>query len=261
MTNNKITAVSLMLASLLGLAGCAASIDSTQENSPPPRRQLTTEAEKLYAEKQFTVYDPAETVNRHIYKFNAQLDTYVLLPIVDAYKYVTPAFVRRGISNFFLNVGEATNFTNAVFQIKPDKAAKTLGRFVINTTVGLAGTFDVATNWGIERQPEDFGETLGYWGAGSGSYIVLPILGSSNVRDTLGTIVDYATLYVIIPSSVKDTVTYDVAAYGIEPINERYSNNFRYFSTGSPFEYELVRYIITQARNQEIEKQHNDITP
>ena len=246
---------------ILSLAGCTSSTSSTQENSPPPRRELTSETEKNYAETQFAVYDPAETMNRHIYKFNAELDTYVLLPIVDAYKYVTPAFVRRGVTNFFLNVGEATNFTNAVFQIKPDKAAKTLGRFVVNTTVGLAGTFDVATDMGIERQPEDFGETLGYWGAGSGAYIVLPILGPSNVRDTLGTFVDYATLYVVIPNSVKDTTAYDVVAYGIEPINQRYNNNFRYFSTGSPFEYELVRYIVTQSRTQEIKKQRDDRTP
>jgi len=238
----------LALISTLLLVSCA----SEEPAYTLPQRQFSDHAEQNKAEKQFSENDPAQTLNKNIYVFNAQLDDYVLLPVVNAYTDVTPDFLRRGITNFFLNVSEITNFTNALLQIRPVKAGQTLSRFVINTTIGLAGTFDVATLWGVEREPEDFGKTLGYWGAGPGIYIVLPALGPSNLRDTIGKIADYATLYFIIPKSVQDTAVYDVASYGLQPINERYTNDFRYFSTGSPFDYELVRFIATEAREQEI---------
>jgi phospholipid-binding lipoprotein MlaA len=128
-------------------------------------------------------------------------------------------------------------------------------RFTLNTTIGLAGFFDVATNFGLERQHEDFGETLAQWGAGPGAYVVLPVLGPSNVRDTVGQVVDYATLTFIIPARIQDTTAYDIVAYGIQPVNLRYINDFRYYSSGSPFEYELVRYIVTQTRAAQIAKQ------
>ncbi len=236
----------------VGLAACSAPPKVPPFNAAKTERQFTTQAEQDFAQQQFMVYDPAEGANKQVYKFNAKLDKYVLLPIVDAYKYVTPGFVRRGVTNFFMNVGEVHNFTNALLQAKPYQATKTLGRFMLNTTVGLAGTVDVATDAGLKRHPEDFGKTLGYWGAGSGAYIMLPVLGPSNVRDTVGAIADYATMYFIIPDSVQNSTAYAVAAYGLQPIDARYSNEFRYFSTGSPFEYELVRYIVTQARNLEI---------
>jgi phospholipid-binding lipoprotein MlaA len=220
----------------------------------PPRRHFTTAAGQEAADKEFAVYDPAEGVNKHLYDFNARLDKYFFIPVVDAYTYVTPEFFRRGVHNFFLNIGEVTNFTNAVFQVNPAKAGTTLGRFVINTTVGLLGTFDPATQIGLERQPEDFGRTLGRWGAAPGAYVVLPVLGPSNVRDTIGRVVDYATLYFIIPDSVKDTTPYDVIAYGVQPVDMRYSNSFHYYDSGSPFEYELVRYIVTQTRELGIAK-------
>jgi len=250
----KLAASILLLSVQLGVAGCSTS-PASDEALIPPQRHFTSQAEQDTAVQEFYVYDPAQTTNKNIYKFNAKLDEYVFLPVVDAYKFVTPEFFRRGVSNFFANIGEVTNFTNALLQVKPVTASQTLARFVINSTAGLAGTSDVATDWGIARQPEDFGKTLGYWGVDSGAYVVLPALGPSNIRDTVGKIVDYATLYFIIPASVQDTVAYDVVAYGLQPIDLRYTNRFRYFSTGSPFEYELVRYVVTQTRNQEIENE------
>lgn len=247
---NPLRALSILC--LLALCACGSS---TPETWTPPRRQFATDAQREQAAHEFAVYDPAQGVNRHIYKFNAEADRYVLIPIVDAYTYVTPVFLRRRVSDFFLNVAEVTNFTNAILQLAPKKAGMTLGRFALNTTIGLLGTFDVATGWGLQRQPEDFGKTLGHWGASPGAYIVLPLLGPSNARDTVGQIVDYATLTFLIPPDIRDTAAYDALAYGLQPINLRYSNDFRYFSSGSPFEYELVRYITTQVRTLEIEKE------
>jgi phospholipid-binding lipoprotein MlaA len=237
---------------LLALTACSATVP--EDGAQPTQRHFTDDAHEDYAENEFAVYDPAEGTNKYIYKFNAELDEYVLIPVVDAYTYVTPEFLRNRVSDFFLNAGEIGNFINATLQVSPEKAATTLGRFAVNTTVGLLGTFDVATGWGMPRHPEDFGQTFGYWGAGPGPYIVLPFFGPSNLRDTIGTVADFATFSLIVPNHIEDTTTYRIVDYGLKPIDERYSNHFRYFESGTPFEYELVRYVATHAREVEIAK-------
>jgi len=219
-----------------------------------PVRNYIAIATPEAGQRQFIVHDPVEGFNKQVYKFNARLDDYVLIPIVNGYKYIVPEVIRGGVSNFFLNVGEVTNFTNAALQASPKKASKTLGRFVVNTTAGLLGTVDVATKIGLARQPEDFGQTLGKWGYGPGPYLVLPLVGPSNVRDAAGRIVDLVALSALIPNNIEGETGYKVVTYGVLPVDARYRNNFRYFNSGSPFEYELVRFINTQARKAEIEK-------
>ena len=113
---------------------------------------------------------------------------------------------------------------------------------MINSTIGLFGLFDVATELGVPRQTADFGQTLAVWGADTGPYLVLPALGPSNLRDAVGTAVDWATLSFAIPSSILDNTAYDYAPIWLQPTDARYQVPFRYHSTGSPFEYELVRY-------------------
>jgi phospholipid-binding lipoprotein MlaA len=255
MLKSSVICISVLLTGLFSLTACGSA---PQEPPVTPTRHFTNPAFKAYADKEFAVYDPAEGVNKQIYKFNAGLDEYFLLPVVGAYTGVTPKFVRTGVSNFFLNVGEVNNFANSVLQVNPKKAGITLTRFVVNTTAGLLGTIDVATRIGIERQQEDFGKTLAHYGAGTGAYVVLPVLGPSNVRDTIGTIVDYGTFVFIIPEDIQHTVPYEVIDYGLQPVNLRYSNDFRYYSSGSPFEYELVRYISTQRRSAQIEKERKE---
>ena len=234
---------------LLFLSACQSVPDDVQ----PPRRQFTDADMKGYALAEFNVDDPVEGTNKQLYKFNAEADKYVLLPIVDSYKYVTPEFLRNRVHDFFLNVGEFGNFTNAIFQIKPVQAGKTLGRFVVNTTAGLLGTFDVASEIGIDRHPEDFGKTLGYYGVGSGAYVVLPFFGPSNIRDTAGLVVDTALFSLAVPNDIEDSIPYEIADYGIQPLDMRAANDFRYYETGSPFEYELVRYISATARELQVE--------
>ena len=137
--------------------------------------------------------DPLEGINRGIYKFNDVTDKAVFKPVATAYKSVTPSPIRTGINNFFNNLGGITSVFNNLLQLKFANAFSEAGRFVINSTFGLAGFIDVA---GMDKVPvhkEDFGQTLGHWGAGTGAYLVLPFLGPSDLRDATGLIIDTAT--------------------------------------------------------------------
>lgn len=137
--------------------------------------------------------DPLESVNRGVYKFNDVADRAVFKPVATAYKTVTPSPIRIGFSNFFSNLGSFTNVFNNLLQFKFANAFSEAGRFVINSTFGLAGFIDVAGMDNIPVHKEDFGQTLGYWGAGPGAYLVLPFIGPSSVRDTTGLVVDVST--------------------------------------------------------------------
>ena len=135
--------------------------------------------------------DPWEGYNRAVFAFNNGLDTALLKPAAQAYDTVVPEPVDQGVSNFFANLGEVGNFANSLLQAKPGASVRALVRLTINSTVGLLGLFDIATELGIERGAEDFGQTLGAWGAGPGPYLVLPVLGPSTVRDGLAAPVDF----------------------------------------------------------------------
>ena len=137
--------------------------------------------------------DPLEGMNRGIYKFNDVADKAVIKPVATVYKTITPSPARTGINNFFNNLGSITTVLNDLLQFKFTNAFTDAGRFVINSTSGLAGFIDVAGMDNIERHKEDFGQTLGYWGVNSGPYLVLPFFGPSSVRDTSGMIFDTAT--------------------------------------------------------------------
>lgn len=136
--------------------------------------------------------DPYESFNRSMYAFNDGLDHAVLEPVAKGYRAVTNEPVREGVSNFLSNLHEPLNAANQMLQGKPSDAAGAAGRFVINTTIGIVGIFDTASNFGLERKVEDFGQTLGVWGVKSGPYLVLPVIGSTNPRDLFGIGVDAA---------------------------------------------------------------------
>ncbi|MDD1608707.1 MAG: VacJ family lipoprotein [Methylococcaceae bacterium] len=137
--------------------------------------------------------DPLEGINRGIYKFNDVTDKAIFKPVATAYKAVAPTAVRTGVNNFFGNLSMITTVLNDLLQFKFAYAFTDAGRFVINSTFGLAGFIDLASRDKIEKRKEDFGQTLGHWGVGSGAYLVLPFLGPSSLRDTTGLIVDSAT--------------------------------------------------------------------
>ena len=130
--------------------------------------------------------DPLEPMNRAIFEFNEVVDDNILEPVAKGYRYVTPDPVERSVSNFFNNLGEINTIINSALQMKLDKTITSSSRLAINSTVGVLGLFDVATSLGIQREREDFGQTLGHYGISSGPYLVLPFFGPSSFRDAPG---------------------------------------------------------------------------
>lgn len=139
------------------------------------------------------VHDPLEGYNRAMYKFNDAVDTAVLKPVAKGYDAVVPDPISQGISNFFSNLNDITVILNDLLQGKFEQAGRDTHRFVVNTTVGVGGIFDVASLTGLNKNNEDFGQTLGVWGAEPGAYVVLPFFGPRNVRDSFGLIGDILT--------------------------------------------------------------------
>jgi phospholipid-binding lipoprotein MlaA len=137
--------------------------------------------------------DPWEPFNRVVFQFNDDFDTAFLKPVAKGYQAITPAPVDRGITNFFENLADVRNTVNNALQFKMARAATSLGRVVVNSTVGVLGFVDVASNMNLPKYNEDFGQTLGAWGLPSGPFVVLPFLGPSTGRDTVGLVGDWYT--------------------------------------------------------------------
>lgn len=134
--------------------------------------------------------DPLETVNRKIDVFNQKFDKAVAKPVAKAYRFVTPDPLDRGITNFFRNLADIPSAANNLLQLKPLRALNDVGRVCVNTTIGLLGLFDVASDMGMPNYKEDLGQTLGYWGVGEKPYLVIPFLGPSTLRDFAGSLGD-----------------------------------------------------------------------
>lgn len=172
---NRIVAALLGLV-LLGISGCA---------TPPPEDDPDALAEWN------EINDPFEPANRAIFDFNAGVDRILIKPLAQGYRWLLPDYLRDAIHNILANLDEPVNFFNSVLQGDAERAATVLGRIVINSTVGVAGMFDVASSeFGLAPVEEDFGQTLAVWGADDGGYLVLPIFGPSSVRDGIGRGVD-----------------------------------------------------------------------
>ena len=167
-TSTKTVAAALLFGTSLGLAGCATGPDRD------PR-------------------DPLEPLNRAVYSFNDMIDRIALEPLAQGYQAITPAPVDKGVTNFFNNLSDLRSAANNLLQFKIGRAFSDVGRFAVNSTVGVLGVMDVASNMDLPRYNEDFGQTLGVWGFGSGPYIVLPFFGPSSGRDSVGVVVDWFT--------------------------------------------------------------------
>nr|WP_241077682.1 VacJ family lipoprotein [Pseudomonas seleniipraecipitans] len=198
------------------------------------------------------VYDPLESWNRRVYHFNYRFDEWVFLPVVDGYRYITPSLVQKGVSNFFGNLGDVPNLLNSALQLKGQRSLNTTARLLLNTTIGVVGLWDPATLMGLPRQAEDFGQTLGYYGAPSGAYLMLPILGPSNLRDTGGLVVDFGAAQAINYLDMAEISSDHPEIIALRAVNQRATTNFRYGQINSPFEYEKLRFFYTESRKLQI---------
>lgn len=134
--------------------------------------------------------DPWQATNQRIFKLNYYLDQVIVRPVASAYNLFVPRIARQGIGNFFSNIDDINVFVNDLLQFKFDAALNDSGRFLINSTLGVAGVMDVASDFGLRKNEEDFGQTLGSWGVGPGPYVMLPLFGGRNVRDSFGLTLD-----------------------------------------------------------------------
>lgn len=186
-------------------------------------------------------YDPWERLNRATYRFNARFDEAVFFPVASGYRRL-PAPVRGGVHHFFANLGEVVSVVNYTAQLRPAAGVRSLGRFVINSTVGIGGLFDVAARLHLRAAPTGFSATLARWGMHPGPYLVIPILGPSTLRDGVGFFTDFGTTYLI---NVADLYRGDISwvLRPVEAVDIRSNTSFRYYATGSPFEYDTIRFL------------------
>ncbi|MFZ3222026.1 MAG: VacJ family lipoprotein [Rugosibacter sp.] len=161
--------------------------------------------------------DPLEGFNRVMFAFNDGVDQVVLKPVATGYDAVLPTPVRTGVTNFFGNIADVFIGINNLLQGKVSDGAGDLGRVAVNSTLGLLGVFDVASNMGIEKHEEDFGQTFGRWGADSGAFVVVPFFGPRTVRDTAGLVLDVATD----PVSYVDHVPTRNTMAGVRLVDDR----------------------------------------
>jgi phospholipid-binding lipoprotein MlaA len=162
--------------------------------------------------------DPLESYNRTMFDVNRAIDKAVVRPIAVGYEKITPEFVDIGVSNFFSNLDDVVVIVNDLLQFKLEQAVQDTVRFSMNSTIGLFGLIDIATPMGLEKNYEDFGQTLGYWGVGEGYYLVLPLLGPSTTRDMFRYPIDY---YVFDPVSYVSPTRDRLLLLGTDLVDER----------------------------------------
>lgn len=193
--------------------------------------------------------DPLEPYNRSMTKFNDAVDNAVLKPVATTYQELTPMLVRTGVSNFFANIGDSWSFVNNSLQLRLEPAVSSFFRFAINSTMGLAGILDVASEMGIDRYKQDFGLTLGRWGVPTGPYFVLPVLGPSTIRDTVALPVDMSgnLLSTVDPVSARNSL------YALRAVDAR-ANLLRAGSVlddAALDKYSFTRDVYLQVRREE----------
>jgi phospholipid-binding lipoprotein MlaA len=190
--------------------------------------------------------DPLEPINRGIYKFNDGVDKVLIKPAAEFYRFAIPQFMRTGVSNFFSNLNDVIVALNSLLQGKLTQAGSDVARLIVNTTVGVLGLIDVATEVGLEKNNEDFGQTLGYWGIGDGPYLVLPLLGPSSARDAVGWVGD---IYAWPPTYIKSEGTRNIVI-GVRFVTLRADllEASRILETAALDPYEFVRDAYLQRR-------------
>ena len=253
MIGRHLTTTAILAAALLA-SGCAAT--TPDPGGAKAQRTLADVMPVGDATLLERANDPWEGWNRRVYDFNARFDRYLFIPVVEGYKRAVPAPARTSVNNFMRNIREILNVGNALLQFRLRTAARSTGRFAVNSTVGFAGLLDPATEMGLFYQREDFGQTLGVWGVGPGPYMVLPFLGPSNTRDAFGLGVDWYAwqqldLFGYVEWSDDQVLNWPTLLYAIDT---RANIAFRYYETGSVYEYLWVRKLYLELREFQIER-------
>lgn len=210
-------------------------------------------------------YDPWQRMNRGIFWFNDQCDVYVLEPVAKGWDWVMPQPVEDSVSNFFANLRFPVLMANDLLQGKLQPAAVDVSRFMVNTTIGVAGFFDPATSWGLERNNEDFGQTLGVWGVPPGPYLVLPLFGPSNPRDTGGLVVDYglsvtplfAPGYATMAAGAVNVV--NTRAQYLDEVREAKQASLDYYTFARNAYYQRRRALVNDEREEGGHAPSNDL--
>ncbi len=241
----------ISLVAIMLLAACSSTPPAEPQVYPEPifeaKRVVPADAIDVTA-----VYDPWEPMNKRIYNFNYHFDQWIFLPAVRGWRAVVPSPARTGVHNFFENFRDVRSAANGLLQASPTKFFQSVGRVLVNSTIGLFGTIDVATSMGMAKPDEDFGQTLGHWGVGTGPYLVVPLLGPSNLRDGAGLLPDFALQNYIQGDLLAKPLR--ATAFLFDSIDTRANTSFRYYETGSAFEYQTVRWLYTTKRELDVEK-------
>ena len=227
----------------LALAGCAS------DELPAAQAQVAEQAN-----------DPFEPMNRFVFDMNQGFDKAVLLPVAQAYVDVVPEPARDSVHNFLENLDLPVTFANDVLQGEFERAGQTMGRFTVNTTVGIGGLFDVASRFGIPDHSEDFGQTLGTWGVGEGPYLVLPFFGPDPPRDAFGQVADIfmdPTTYIHINEHIYWSAGREVAE--AVDLRSRNIDNLESIERSSVDYYASMRSLYRQHRNSEIRNGKPDV--
>ncbi|MGO9513308.1 MAG: VacJ family lipoprotein [Steroidobacteraceae bacterium] len=225
----------LSLEKALALAKAASAEKSVKQAAAEEAPVTPTEAPPL------ETYDPWARLNRFTYRFNARFDEAIFLPVANGYRRL-PSPLRAGVQNFFANLAEVDSVINYTLQGRLGRGVRSLGRFVINSTIGLGGLFDVAEKLRLPKAPTGFGTTLAKWGMHPGPYLVIPLYGPSTLREGIGLAGDYGALYGI---NLADLYRGD-QSWGLGVLNavdQRANIDFRYYASGSPFEYDTIRFL------------------
>jgi len=227
----------------------AHAAEEGQKNPEAQKNQEAQEAPPLLtpadAPPMYT-YDPWERLNRFTYRFNARFDEAIFLPAADTYRRA-PRPLRAGVHNFFGNLAEIDSIINYTLQWRLKYGLRSLGRLAINTTIGIGGLFDVAAKLKLPGTPTGFATTLAKWGMHPGPYLVIPLLGPSTLRDGVGYLADYGVGYGInVANLYRGNISWGLLV--VNGIDQRANIDFRYYSGGSPFEYETIRFLYVRRR-------------
>jgi phospholipid-binding lipoprotein MlaA len=240
----------IILITTILLLGCS-NVEKVEKKPTKSDKIVADNNFKLHLQSDHSIlidaYDPLEWMNRRMYYLNYEIDRWVALPASSTYKFFFPQTARIGVSNFFDNLYEPISVVNGVLTLNFKVILVGTGRFLLNTTIGIGGLFDVATPLRLYQEKRTLNDTLIIYGVGTGPYLIVPFLGPSDLRNISAKLVTFILRMPLDPINVySGNIWIDLSIKGIEAVDFRSKINFRYYGLGTPFEYEYVRLLYLQ---------------